>query len=418
MPDGKRWYPLGSVDWWKEFGKREAKGWADIGRAALDIFDPRTPIFPERYPTERYPTGERVQRFRQAQPSVLLFPSLRERWQPTTVPYTGFGQEFNETRVEEPDKNAVISQILLMGKALGSTPEDLLNTYGGGMYLSWDEVPMDDAMGMPGLISMASRIRDETQGLGKDVYSLEGRQRLAEAVGMGAIPSETFTDWSGRELATSEQAFGKGSEWEKWQHGEAELSDKQRQFSERQNVEKTIQSIQQRGYDSPEEYYTAIMGAYQDAYDTVSSGTYQQELAQRKMTIANQLQEYKLTKAGQAGQAFAADYKPWYEKFLETPEYKALAQETYLTPTETGAVFRNWALAKPEFKADVIKQETQKLQDYPTLHPWYKETRKPDQTFQTWLGETPLAQAYYRERRAELEAPRARSIPKWASTRV
>jgi len=230
----------------------------------------------------------------------------------------------------------------------------------------------------------------------------------------GAMPQgEAFTDTSGKKLTTS-PLWGEGTPWEKWQHGEAEISDKQRQFSERQNVEKTIQSIQQRGYDSPEEYYTAIMGAYQDAHDIVSSGTYQQELAQRRYSIGLQLQDYKLTKAGQAGQAMAFDYKPWYEKFLETPEYKALAFETYLTPTETGGVFRNWALAKPEFKADVIKQETQKLQDFPTLHPWYKETRKPTQTFQTWLGETPPAQAFYLERRKELEKPRARAIPKWA----
>jgi len=417
MPDGKRWYPLGSPEWWTEFGKREARGWADIGKATWDIFDPRTPIFPERYPTERYPTGERVQRFQQAKPGEPLAPSLRG-FRPSTVPYTGFSQAFDigETRgVGAPDKNTIISQILLMAKALGYTPEDLLNTYGGGMYLSWDEVPMDDVMGMPGLISIASRISEETQGLGEDVYSRQGRQRLAEAVGMGAL--------------TQEQAFGGGSMWERWQHEQAD------EFNQAYSQSQFPAAFQQLQSQYPNIDLSSIKG---QLAQSIKGNWWSDEVLGAVLSpLLRQVGVRQLAQAKAKSFRAAANYPKWFEKYA--PQVAFSERERVFSPSglageaEYGLdwgqpqsamvgggaepskeeTFLGWAMGQPGFKEEMLQRETQRRQEYPQLARWYEESGSPE-SFKGWYEKDPLALAVVREKERVKAIPTRKKIPKWA----
>jgi len=143
----------------------------------------------------------------------------------------------------------------------------------------------------------------------------------------------------------------------------------------------------------------------------VSSQSYAEELAQRRYAIGQQLQDYRLKQAEQRGARFKAEYKPWYEEYITSPEYRSVAEANYLTEGQTNAMALGWAERNPEFKESRLQNEAKMTIDYPNLYPAWQQSISTEK-FSDWAMKE--QRPYYMFRTEQLTAPRAKKTAGWA----
>lgn len=262
-------------------------------------------------------------------------------------------------------------------------------------------------------------VREWEQAMGRlpfDVETTGGRQQLAQAVE--------------QKWMTREAAFGKGTAWEKWQHGQVEEEESERNLQNQIQIEKLIQNIQRKNYETEEEYLQDKMRVVGTVIDTARSETYARNLMQQNYAIASRLRGVQERRRTGESQLLAGEWPDWFKQYAqERGEVVDSGRSGYEGFTAFGE-------RTPEFKEEMLARGAEQYTQYPDLYPAWLQAPLTERLeaggFKPWVQSKPETRAWYEQRteflgeEAEYKAetarrkaaPTRRRTPKWATARV
>lgn len=467
MPDG-RWYPFGRPEWWREFIEREARGWGQIGRAAGQMFDPRTPMFPPApspYAPPEYPMptlrpmrpGE--ERIFEGRPTL---PERREWWETGIRPERGMpptaemfpswtgaqAGRFKAFGVLSPQERerrvSMLSQIFDVGGILGKgySPEELKADLTSQLdaaiqsalqagqpvdqlrpprgLASWQEASWDDLMKQVPYQDFArtyARLRTQANRLPSEMAKTEaGREQLWKGKGWAKKPLETGGfQWIQPVGVSPEEREVAGVAAERQQQISKWLNEFQR------DVKRAIQGAETVG-----EVNYIESQARDLMREVLPEGGFYNEpgsiLGQTAIGLSFQTDIKRRRLEGERGELLAGDYRKWWEEFGKTPTFQATQQERYISPEEKAGWFNRWAKESPEFQEARREREMGLYRDYQFTYPAYQRAgglMGTKETLPAWLKRP--EPTVTRERELEYgiaQRARGRRVSRWAVARA
>lgn len=244
-----------------------------------------------------------------------------------------------------------------------------------------------------------------------DVQGQAGRAKLAEMVGSGRVPYEA--------------AYGKGSEWEKWQHREMggeqqSVIRQQQQRAEIMNQAADIMAKTRKALgDTPESLIASIQAARQVIPSDLAE--FDPALGEYAYMLGNIQRGHEQRLRQEQGKLLSEDYPKWYEQFL-SDRWGQIGQAQYYSPGEQKEWFSQWLPKQKGFEEAQKARETERYEKYPFLYPGYQQAGGlfgTKQTFPTWLQEPEPAAFLKRKQEYETRVGAgARRTPKWAIART